>query len=237
MTEDGAVTLHPGASRPAPHGALDLEPPASTPHAPFVVLLGRGLADRARLRSLLTDAGIDYVEYGNLPDDPDDAAGPGRTPVCVVGEQRTAEAARIARVVLRHHSQLPLVVTSDDLSSANVVEVFEAGAIGCLAGSTLTPESAGRAVRAAAAGEAVIPRSLAAPIVAELSKRSHAQILAAFGLTKREHEILDLLARGMRTQEMADLYFVSAVTIRTHLSAIYRKLGVNDRAAALALLA
>jgi two-component system nitrate/nitrite response regulator NarL len=53
-------------------------------------------------------------------------------------------------------------------------------------------------------------------------------------LTLREREILTLAAEGRSAPEIARLLFLSPATIKTHLSNIYDKLGVNDRAAAVA---
>jgi len=53
-------------------------------------------------------------------------------------------------------------------------------------------------------------------------------------LTRREREILTLAAEGRSAPEIARLLFLSPATIKTHLSNIYDKLGVKDRAAAVA---
>lgn len=56
---------------------------------------------------------------------------------------------------------------------------------------------------------------------------------AAQLLTRREHELLDLLSQGFRYKEIADKLFLSIDTIRTHIRNIYRKLEVQSRAEAL----
>lgn len=53
------------------------------------------------------------------------------------------------------------------------------------------------------------------------------------GLTKRENEILDLLAQGFRNKEIAEKLYVSTNTIRTHIYNIYEKLHVQSRVEAL----
>jgi DNA-binding NarL/FixJ family response regulator len=55
-------------------------------------------------------------------------------------------------------------------------------------------------------------------------------------LTSREWQVLDLMGEGLPTSEMAERLFVSPVTIRRHVSAILRKLRVEDREAALRLI-
>ena len=52
-------------------------------------------------------------------------------------------------------------------------------------------------------------------------------------LTKREQEILELVAKGCASKEIAPLLFISTATVNTHLKNIYDKLEVNNRIAAL----
>ena len=53
-------------------------------------------------------------------------------------------------------------------------------------------------------------------------------------LSAREQEVLELVARGATNREAARQLFVSEATVKTHLLHVYAKLGVNDRAAAVA---
>jgi DNA-binding CsgD family transcriptional regulator len=54
-----------------------------------------------------------------------------------------------------------------------------------------------------------------------------------FALSKREQEVLNLLAQGMSNQEIADELFVSVPTVKTHISNIYEKLDVKRRTQAI----
>ncbi len=58
---------------------------------------------------------------------------------------------------------------------------------------------------------------------------------AHLGLSRRESEVLRLLARGSRVNSIAEQLGVGRETVRTHLRQIYRKLEVNDQAAAVAV--
>lgn len=53
------------------------------------------------------------------------------------------------------------------------------------------------------------------------------------GISKREHEVLKLIARGHTNQEVAELLFVSPNTVKTHLANIFAKLDVNRRTQAI----
>jgi DNA-binding NarL/FixJ family response regulator len=117
---------------------------------------------------------------------------------------------------------------SDDL-----LESLRRGAAGYLL-KDMNPASLPVAVRAALSGEGVLPRTLAATVIDEVRHRPGARRLAQQPpdqppLTSREWEILDLLAEGASTAEMAERLFLSQVTVRRHISSILGKLGVSSR--------
>ncbi|MDA8197084.1 MAG: response regulator transcription factor [Actinomycetota bacterium] len=58
---------------------------------------------------------------------------------------------------------------------------------------------------------------------------------AHLGLTQRESEVLDLVTKGHSNKAIAAKLFLGEETVKTHLSSIYRKLGVRDRTSAVAL--
>jgi DNA-binding NarL/FixJ family response regulator len=85
-----------------------------------------------------------------------------------------------------------------------------------------------RAVRAAAAGESVLAPSVAARLI------SRVRAPGAGPLSRRELEVLELVAAGSSNREAAARLFISEATVKSHLLNIYAKLGVGDRAAAVA---
>ena len=56
-----------------------------------------------------------------------------------------------------------------------------------------------------------------------------------YDLTKREKEVLKILPRGLTAKAMASELFLTEATVKTHLAAIYRKLGVANRTQAIAV--
>ncbi|MDP9403797.1 MAG: response regulator transcription factor [Actinomycetota bacterium] len=89
--------------------------------------------------------------------------------------------------------------------------------------------------------EAALPRSLVSRLVAEFQAQTGRHRLALDGrgpvkLTRREWEVLELLAHECTTAQIAKHLFISKVTVRGHLAAALKKLGVPDRQAALQLL-
>lgn len=63
--------------------------------------------------------------------------------------------------------------------------------------------------------------------------RVNQQELHRLGISKREHEVLELMARGLSNQQIADSLFISLSTVKTHSSNLFQKLGVERRTQAL----
>jgi DNA-binding NarL/FixJ family response regulator len=118
-----------------------------------------------------------------------------------------------------------LVLTTYD-TEADVMRVLEAGARGYLL-KDAPPDDLFAGIRATARGETVLAPSVAATLVRRTAPGSTA-------VTEREVEVLELLSRGMGNREMARELFVSEATVKSHLTHIYTKLGVDTRAGAVA---
>jgi DNA-binding NarL/FixJ family response regulator len=119
-----------------------------------------------------------------------------------------------------------LVLTTYDTDS-HVLPAIEAGATGYLLKDAPRADLL-RAVRAAARGEAVLSPSVAARLMNRL------RTPAAGPLSRRELEVLRLVASGNTNREAAARLFITEATVKTHLINIYAKLEVGDRAAAVA---
>ncbi|WP_069768839.1 MULTISPECIES: response regulator transcription factor [unclassified Streptomyces] len=107
---------------------------------------------------------------------------------------------------------------------ADVVRALEAGARGYVLKAG-PPEELFRAVRGAAAGAL----GLAPEVVGELV--SHVPS-GERELSGREVEVVRLLADGLSNRSIAEALFLSEATVKTHLVRVYRKLGADNRAAA-----
>jgi len=134
--------------------------------------------------------------------------------------------AAIAELARRKVTARVLVLTTYDTDS-DVVRAVEAGATGYLLKDSPRGDLL-RAVRAAARGEAALSPSVATRLLGQV--RAPAQE----PLSQREFEVLELVARGATNREAAAKLFISEATVKTHLLHIYAKLGVSDRAAAVA---
>ncbi|MEU2926656.1 response regulator transcription factor [Streptomyces sp. NPDC048304] len=122
-----------------------------------------------------------------------------------------------------------LVLTTYDTDS-DTLPAIEAGATGYLLKDAPRDELF-TAVRAAAEGRTVLSPAVASRLVhAVRTPRGP----GAEPLSAREREVLALVARGTSNREIARELFISEATVKTHLTHLYAKLGVNDRAAAVA---
>ncbi|MFJ6166116.1 response regulator [Micromonospora orduensis] len=133
----------------------------------------------------------------------------------------------IGRLVGSGSQAKVLVLTTYD-TDADVLPAIEAGATGYLLKDAPREELV-RAVRAAARGEAVLSPSVAGRLMGRL------RAPAEEPLSHRELEVLAMVAKGTSNREAAARLFISEATVKTHLLHVYAKLGVNDRAAAVAV--
>jgi DNA-binding NarL/FixJ family response regulator len=135
-------------------------------------------------------------------------------------------AAAIHELAERGVTASVLVLTTYD-SDSDIVPAIEAGATGYML-KDATRDELFRAVRAASKGESVLAPSVATRLMRQL------RVPAQEALSERELEVLRLTAQGLTNREAAARLFISEATVKTHLLHIYAKLGVNDRAAAVA---
>lgn len=120
----------------------------------------------------------------------------------------------------------------------DLFEAVKAGARGYLLKDT-PPGEIPAALTRVIAGEAALPPALVAKVLDEFRRQERRVIdtdRGAAQLSEREWEVLEMLRRGLTTAEIADQLFVAKVTVRSHVAAILRKLGVTSRQEALELL-
>ncbi|MCX4548062.1 response regulator transcription factor [Streptomyces sp. NBC_01387] len=136
----------------------------------------------------------------------------------------------IAELTRRGSRAKVLVLTTYDTDS-DTLPAIEAGATGYLLKDAPRDELF-TAVRAAADGRTVLSPAVASRLVS----RVRAPVPPGRdALSAREREVLVLVARGTSNREIARELFISEATVKTHLTHIYGKLEVKDRAAAVAV--
>lgn len=136
----------------------------------------------------------------------------------------------VVHAMIRDGLDARIVLLSAQTNGAIVFRALEEGANGYLSKDS-SREQIIDAVLAVARGATVVPPELAAGLADQI--RLRAQIDAPV-LSPREREVLQGFARGLSIPQLAGELFLGASTVKTHTQRLYEKLGVSDRAAAVA---
>jgi DNA-binding NarL/FixJ family response regulator len=141
------------------------------------------------------------------------------------------------RIKEQHHDVEVLVLSAFEDDEA-VFQAIQAGASGYVL-KDITPENLVRAVRAVRSGMSTVHPGITRKLVDRISHLGRAgasgsRPIHCDGLTGRELEVLQGLARGRSTRELAISLSVSDSTIKSHLRTIYRKISVHGRSQAVA---
>lgn len=206
---------------------------------PRVAIVATPAARREALRTRIAAAGVDVVSTAATLDEP---VGADVDVVIVQGRELFASA--IARAA--DEGDLAVVgLVSDRTAIAEVADDLQRDP-GAIRGWALLPETASAAevraaVEAADAGLASLPvqwmpdaaaDDRAAPAARPLAYASDDLGFAAEALTPREQDVLELLSLGLSNRRIADRLGISDHTVKFHVAAIYGKLGVSGRTAA-----
>jgi two-component system, NarL family, nitrate/nitrite response regulator NarL len=137
----------------------------------------------------------------------------------------------IANAVARDALPTRVLVLSAFVEPQLVYEAMAAGAAGYFS-KDADREAVLDAIAAVARGESCVEPRLQSGLFDEL--RGRAQDGERPVLTPREHEILQLMAGGLSAPAIGRRLYLATATVKTHQSRVYEKLGVSDRAAAVA---
>lgn len=137
----------------------------------------------------------------------------------------------LTREVKRLLPATEVVVLTKFGDDENVFTAIKAGAVGYVLKDAGLEEIAA-AVRAASNGEGFLSPALVSRVMNEFSRLSqsavHNRKLFA-ELSRREVEVLECIAAGLKNAQIADKLFLSEKTVKSHVGAILKKLQVNDR--------
>jgi NarL family two-component system response regulator LiaR len=123
-------------------------------------------------------------------------------------------------------SELPeveVMALTSVLEDASVSKAVEAGAIGYLLKNT-EADDLGRAIKAAADGQVQLAPEAAARLIREVHAPESPETL-----TERETDVLRLVAQGKANKQISQALFIGEKTVKTHVSSILAKLGVQSR--------
>lgn len=150
-------------------------------------------------------------------------------PVCDGIEATRAISERLESVKI-----VMLTVSSLD---EDLFEAVKAGAIGYVT-KNVSPEALMRNIRGVREGEAPLSRAMTAKILESFRAEKKVKVVnRENSITRREAEILELLAQGARDREIAEQLGIAENTVKKHVHNILRKLHVNNRTAAAAAAA
>lgn len=136
-------------------------------------------------------------------------------------------------VFVRSAQTVPVVIISASESVSDMQRVFDAGAMGFIAKSETTSVLLS-ALRLVLSGGLYIPRKLIqqrASLQPELNNK-----LYPYGLTPRQSEVLKAMMQGKSNKEIAGEFKLSVVTVKVHVSAIFKTLNVHGRLQAIQLI-
>jgi DNA-binding NarL/FixJ family response regulator len=208
--------------------------------APRAVIATDHTASRLGMRLTLEADGFVVVAEAATAEETVAAAVAQRPHACLLDSDLPGGSLVATKAITEHvrDTVVVLLAASDDVD--DMLAALRAGALGYL----LKSVDAWRlpvAVRAVLAGETVIPQALLRSILAaarEPGARRQMPLRRELraGLTPREWQVLDLLSQGLATHEIAARLGIADVTVRRHVSGVFRKLRVRDRRTAVGLL-
>jgi DNA-binding NarL/FixJ family response regulator len=135
------------------------------------------------------------------------------------------------RKIAGENSDVRIVILTTFGLDEYVFDAIRAGATGFLVKHT-EPMDLVRAVRAVAAGDALLSPEITRRLIAEFAVRTKQPPASAVveRLTERERELSTLVAAGLTNDEIAERLFLSPATVKTHVNRAMMKVGARDRA-------
>jgi DNA-binding NarL/FixJ family response regulator len=193
----------------------------------------------AGVRLVVEEAGMEVCAEATHASAAVKAAVRERPDICLLDIHMPGNGIKAAAEIVSRLPQTAVVMLTVSRNESDLFAALQAGASGYLL-KELHPSELADALRRVAAGEAVLSPSLTSRVLEAFRERGQRpwwRILRDSGvrLTSREWEVLEFLKEGLTTRQIAERLVLSQATVRTHISAILRKLHVRDREAAVRL--
>ena len=195
--------------------------------SPRVLLVDDHQLLRQAVRRALEDAGMSVVAEAGDGSEAVRLAADVKPDVVVMDvSMPVLDGVEATRRIHATQPDLPIVVLTMHGEESQRREALGAGATGFLT-KDVSMQDVVRTVHQAAGGDVALSPELASTILDELRTRNSAP--NASPLTPREEEVLQLIADGLSTTEVAERLFISGKTVKNHLASIYEKLDARDR--------
>jgi DNA-binding NarL/FixJ family response regulator len=140
------------------------------------------------------------------------------------------------RTLRQHYPAMKIVLISEDSTVATILESIAAGAHGYVPKGLPASEMTA-AFKTVLGGHVYVPDHVATPRLDDQTGPAKPSDDFAPRLTARQEEVIEQLYLGHSNKQIANALNISESTVKVHLSAIFRILGVHNRAAAIATLA
>jgi DNA-binding NarL/FixJ family response regulator len=202
---------------------------------PRVLLAEEHASTRASLRRLLESSGFEVCAEAADAGEAIEEAARSRPELCLIDIRLPGPAIDSIARITGDHPGTAVVVLTASADREMFFAALRAGACGYLL-KGMSPERLPNALRGVLEGEAPIPRVLVGSLVNEYQAQGRVRTVVAkngpVDLSRREWDVLYLMAEDLSTAEIGRRLFISPVTVRRHISSLIAKLGVQDRAAA-----
>jgi DNA-binding NarL/FixJ family response regulator len=184
---------------------------------------------REGLRRSMTDQGFDVVGEARDGDEAIRLAEELMPEVILMDvTMPEVDGVEATRQIRASFPEIRIVMLTMHADQEVLAAAIRAGASGYLVKDCSTDEIA-NAVRMAVSGETALSPQLAASMLDEVRKLEQPPNEEDRIITKREEEVLQLIANGCSTPEVAEQLFISQKTVKNHLASIYQKLDARDR--------
>lgn len=194
---------------------------------------------RHRIRAALEADGCAVLGEGGSADDAVALALEHRPDVALLDIHMPGSGIRAAAEITRSLPETAIVMLTGSREDEDLFDSLRAGASGYLV-KDADPGGLGGALRRVLSGEAAMSPRLVMRILDEFRAPTRSRFRrssrAASRLTAREWEVMELLAQGLSTEDVAGRLFLSPTTVRVHVSTVLKKLRVKDRESAFRVL-
>lgn len=194
---------------------------------------------RAHIRQALEASGCEVLAEGASADDAVALTTKHRPDVALLDIHMPGSGIRAAAEISRALPEVAVVMLTQSVEEDDLFDALRAGASGYLLKDS-DPATLGDSLRQVLAGNGALSPKLVARVLEEFrapTKRRFGRTTpAAAKLSAREWEVMQLLAQGLATENVAERLFLSPTTVRVHVSTVLKKLRVKDRESAFKLL-